>query len=99
MYIDISAIINNRHKHNHIATHLNLSCTPHTSLMSYTSYTYHVTHVTHILHEKWGKVMTRRKVMTWSKVMTRGKVIFGHTGFNIQMMSFDKSFVIPKYLL
>ena len=26
----------------------------------------------------------------WGKVMTRGKVIFGPTGFNIQMTSFDK---------
>ena len=26
----------------------------------------------------------------WGKVMTRGKMIFRSTGFNIQMASFDK---------
>ena len=26
----------------------------------------------------------------WGKVMTRSKVIYGPTGFNIQMTSFDK---------
>ena len=35
----------------------------------------------------WPKNTNRGK---WDEVMTRGKVIFGPTGFNIQMTSFDK---------
>ena len=41
-----------------------------------------------------AKICQNTRRGKWGKVMTRGKVIFRSTGFNVQMASFEKKLVL-----